>query len=355
VAILAPAVDHPDDAVPADIAALAEARAQARARRAFDEADSLRERIEAAGWKVVDDGPAWALSRARPADRQEDGRIVYGSSATVPAAAATEAAGGASVVLVLDGADGLEPGLRTVRGLAATAPAGTQVVIVADAGAIDRAAAVAGLRDATGAEPWEVGGDVGGEVGAGVDSTPVELVWLADGLGPGASLSAGLVRGSRGVVLALHPGAVPTGDIVGPAKAALGDATVAAACAQGLASADLHRFEPADGDGAIVASAPSCLAMRRADLAGLRIDERLAAYASVIIWCSLALREPSAQGGPRRLVVLDLPLDSPIAPAPARAPAPAPGDGDMESWREWPAIPRRDRYRIAGRFGPARI
>jgi cysteinyl-tRNA synthetase len=44
--------DQPD--APAELAALAQRRAEARLARDFDEADRLRREIEAAGWEVRD-------------------------------------------------------------------------------------------------------------------------------------------------------------------------------------------------------------------------------------------------------------------------------------------------------------
>ena len=54
--------------IPDDVEALAAERVAARAERDFARADELRARIEAAGWKVVDDGPRYTLSPARPPD-----------------------------------------------------------------------------------------------------------------------------------------------------------------------------------------------------------------------------------------------------------------------------------------------
>ena len=70
--------------VPDEIVALADERAAARARRDYRTADELKARIESAGWRVVDDGPAYALHPARAADVVEDGQTIYGSIESVP-------------------------------------------------------------------------------------------------------------------------------------------------------------------------------------------------------------------------------------------------------------------------------
>ena len=57
---------QPDDALPADIVALAEERAAARAARDWQTADALRGRIEEAGWRVTDHGLDFTLAAARP-------------------------------------------------------------------------------------------------------------------------------------------------------------------------------------------------------------------------------------------------------------------------------------------------
>ena len=73
-----------DPSAPADVAALAEERALARRERDWPRADELKARIEAAGWKVVDDGPAWSLHRATAPDLTIDGERYHGSADSVP-------------------------------------------------------------------------------------------------------------------------------------------------------------------------------------------------------------------------------------------------------------------------------
>src|SRR5207342_1621088 len=72
------------DEAPADIKDLAQARAAARVDRDWPEADRLRAEIEAAGWKVVDQGTHYRLERIGPADVVEGERVRYGRSASVP-------------------------------------------------------------------------------------------------------------------------------------------------------------------------------------------------------------------------------------------------------------------------------
>src|SRR6478672_1878267 len=123
---LAASLSAVTDEVPADIQRLAGARAVARASQDWPEADRLRNEIEAAGWKVVDQGAQFRLERAGPPDVHEGGRIRYGRSGSVPSRLAEPATAIATIVMRVGGAG---PGLgRALDGLRRHAPAGTQVV-----------------------------------------------------------------------------------------------------------------------------------------------------------------------------------------------------------------------------------
>ena len=119
------------DPPPPEIVDLARERSAARAARDWPRADALRAEIEAAGWKVVDAGTDFRLEPAAP-PTVEDGEIVrYGAAATVPSVLDEPPSARFTVELVAE--DWPDDLARMLAGLRAHAPAGTQVVIVADA------------------------------------------------------------------------------------------------------------------------------------------------------------------------------------------------------------------------------
>jgi len=69
---------------PAEITHLIRQRTEARARRDWATADTLKVEIEAAGWKVVDRGARTSVSRAAPPSVEMDGEVRYGAAAAVP-------------------------------------------------------------------------------------------------------------------------------------------------------------------------------------------------------------------------------------------------------------------------------
>jgi hypothetical protein len=325
-------VNGPTDpeATPADIEALASDRASARAARDFARADELKASIEAAGWKVVDDGPRYTLTPAHPPDLLADGRVVYGSANSVPSRLGDPTRGLASAIVLVG--DRLEETLSTVRAIAASTGSDVDVVLVVADGAVARAAIMDGLAEATGSPAVDVGG--GDEQASG---RLVEVLWTGDSMSLGGSLEAGVRRASGAIVALIEAGAVLEGDPVSAIEEALGDPTVAVVGSEGLASADLHRFERSAPEGPVTALGPTIVALRRADAGRIEgVDPRLTSYAGVIAWVSLALREAGASGEVRRAVALDLPVRA------------RPIEGGDERGA---LVQRRDRYRIAARFG----
>jgi hypothetical protein len=310
-------MSDPAPTIPEAIEALASARAEARSERDYARADRLKAEIEAAGWKVVDDGARYMLTPALPPDRRDEGRVVYGSAASVPSRLDEGARPGATVVVVASGSEPSTPG--------ALAAAGSDVdlVLVAADGSVDRMALLERLRGETGIMAAEVGGRASGP-------DRVEVLWTSGSLGAAEAVAAGIRRVGRELVILLETGVVPAGDLVTPLATALDDPTVAAVGVRGLTSSDLHRFVPTGPGDPLVALGSPLLAFRRRDvdrLAGL--DRRLVGYASVVAWSSLALREAAGDAGTRRVALVDLPVR---------------GGTAFE-------IGRRDRYRIAARFG----
>ena len=310
--------------IPDEVLTAAHERSRARAERDWVEADRLRTVIEAAGWRIVDRGTDFALSPAAPPDVPEEGRVRYGSSASVPSRLDEPAVGLATVVLIAtDHPDDLD---RAVGSITRHAPDGTSVVIVADEAGSDQAAAL------------EADGVLAGE------RIPVEVVWTSARLGHGAATNIGIRRASGPVVVLMDTSIELTGDAISPLVDALADESVAVVGGWGIASPDLRHFEDAPA-GDVDAIEGYCQAFRRADaIVRGPLDERFRFYRNLDIWWSLVLRDGGEGEPPRRAVRLDgLPL--------AR-----------HEHRGWTSLPddERDRqskrnfYRIIDRFGARR-
>ncbi len=320
----------PHDDAPADIAALAEARADARRTRDWATADELRGRIEAAGWRVVDSGTMYDLERATPADTIDDGVIRHGSSASVPSRLDEPPMGVASIVIIATAWP--DDVARTVRALATHSPAGTQLVVVANAPSPDQEAALADL-DA----------DAGPEIA-------VEVVRLAGPLGWASALNAGIRRASAPLVILLDTSVEPEGDLVTALAEALGDPSVAVAGPFGLVSRDMRHFENApDGVGEVDAIGGYAQAFRRSDYADRGpLDEHFVFFRNLDVWWSLVLRDPDEVAG----------TDAP----PRRAACVAGVPVVRHEHRGWTSLPddERDRqsrknfYRVLKRFATRR-
>lgn len=301
--------------------ALARARSAARIERDFARADALRAQIEAAGWKVVDRGAAFDLEPAHPPDVTEGARVRYGTSAAVPSRLDEPPTAAISVVLVAT--DWPEDLARALAGLQAHGPDGMQLVVVAD-------------------EPSPAQGAALAAVESDMDAA-VEVVWTSARLGQAAALNAAIRLASGGIVVIVDSSVEPTGDIVTPLVAALGDPSVAVAGGWGLATKDLRRFEEAPwGDVAVIEG--HALAFRRADyIARGPLDEHFRFYRNLDIWWSLVLREEGEDAPPRRALAVPLPA--------TRHP--------HRGWTETPEserdrLSRRNLYRIIDRFGRRR-
>jgi cysteinyl-tRNA synthetase len=260
---------------PDDIVQLADARAAARRTRDWATADALRARIEAAGWNVIDVGTLYDLERAAPADIRDGETIRYGASASVPSRLAEAPVGTASVVLTAT--DWPEDVERTVRALAATSPAGTQVIVVANAESEAQTASLAAL---------EAAGPPG-------DGIALEVLRTSVRLGFATALNMGIRRAAGPVVLVMDCSAEPQGDLVTPLVTALEDPKVAVAGPFGVVSEDMRRFaEPAEGVVAVDAIEGYAMAFRREDYAARGpLDEHFAFFRHLDIWWSLVLRD----------------------------------------------------------------
>jgi hypothetical protein len=293
---------------PAAVIALAAERADARAARDWGRADALKDRIEAAGWKVEDAGRAYSLLRVAPVDVVVDGEPRYGSSRSVPSVLDEPPTANATVLLVAE--DDASAIAATLGGVGAHLPAGAQVVVVANAPSpeADEAlqAALAGAVG-TGLTGAAEAAHSPGDPGATCDPT-LEVVRTAARLGHAAALNAGLRR-SRGAVAILADGSlVPAGDTVTPVIAALADPAVAVAGATGLTGDDLAHLAPSGFPGPDAIGA-GWLAFRRGDYGRLGpLDERFVAPEHLDAWWSLTLRAGAEGEAPRRAALVELAL-----------------------------------------------
>jgi cysteinyl-tRNA synthetase len=282
-------------AVPPDIQEAAEERSRAREARDWETADRLRERIEAAGWRVIDRGTDFRLEPANPPDVEVGGEIRYGRSDAAPSRLEAPPEGVATVVLVVEAGDPATIG--AVTGISQHAAPGVDLVVVGDA--VGDATAL-GIREAL--------------RGSALPDTHHELIRTSAPLGRAAALNIGIRRARAPIVVALDTSIEPTGDMVGPLVAALLDPSVAVAGPFGLLTDDLRQFEeapPAPDRLVDVAAVQGYLmAFRRADAATRGpLDEAFRYYRNLDVWWSLVLRDEGEGRPPRRAVVVpDLPL-----------------------------------------------
>jgi hypothetical protein len=335
--------------IPDDIQTLAHERSAARAAGDWAEADRLRGLIEGAGWKLVDRGTRTSLSLAHPPDLALDDGVRYGTSASVPSRLEEPASAFATIILVAtDRPTDLERSLAALRGYA---PAGSQVVIVADAPSAQQTEALSaggagqalsGPGDeeaATGRAP----ADGGGGLLAPIGGIAPEVLWTSQRLGIATALACGLRRAAGEVVVLLDADVEPTGDVIGPIIEGLRDRRVAVVGASGSDTPDLGHYQPA-GPGPVDVIETGCLAFRRTDIrARGPLDERFRFSRDLCRWWSLVLRDEGPGRPPRQALALDLPL--------ARQPV------DLPPWHipaEVDRLAKRDRYRVIDRFAGRR-
>ena len=317
----------------------------------------MKAEIEAAGWRVVDRGSRTSVSPAAPASVEVDGEVRYGAASAVPSLLEAPATTGWAVVIVAS--EQPDRVSRLLTGLRSFAPAGTQVVIVANDPSDAQATALApGAADV---EP------VGGKA--------PEVLRTSTRLGYAAALNIGLRRVTGEFVLLADASARPTGDAISPLAATLTDSNVAAAGGFGLYSEDdgplrpnaLTREPGAAGDGATAGATAlegAWLAFRRSDYIALGpLDERFVTPSWLDVWWTLRLRageepegaeyvESAAAGDPE----LDTPSDAsheiPMPPPRRAVRVDLPLERDEIPWPPDRArLNRRNMYRILDRFG----
>lgn len=346
---------------------------EARSRHDWVRADAIKAQIEAAGWRVVDHRGRSSVSQAAPASIEADGEIRYGTAAGVPSLLDAPATTAWTVAIVAS--ETPDRVSRLLTALRTHAPAGTQVVIVAN--------------DPSGAQVAALVPDA--EDRAPIGGLAPELLRTSARLGYAAALNIALHRASGEFVLITDGTAWPTGDAISPLAAALSDPAVAIVGGFGLYAADDEPLRPQAlsrepemaeetaedrTTAAPTALEGAWLAFRRSDYIELGpLDEHFLTSSWLDVWWSLRLRagaepegwevterfeedpagdptdgdEPAAPSPvdeaaaqpefefpePRTAVRLDLPLD--------REPVGWPPDRSR--------LNRRNMYRVLDRFG----
>jgi Glycosyl transferase family 2 len=358
---------------PAEISHLVRERVEARTRRDWARADALKAQIEAAGWRVTDRRGRSGVSQMAPASVEADGETRYGSAAGVESLLAAPATTGWTVAIVAS--ETPERVSRLLTALRAHAPAGTQVVIVAN--------------DPSDAQVAALGPDSADR--ASIGGFAPELLRTSARLGYAAALNIALQRAAGEFVLIADGTAWPSGDAISPLAAALADPAVAVAGGFALYVPDDEPLRPtalsrepaaddaADDPAATAApTAPTALegawlAFRRADYIELGpLDEHFVTPSWLDVWWSLRLRagaEPEGweQAEPREedeaanadepsalpTADEDVPEDDFEFPAPRQAVrlelplANEPGVWPPDRSR----LNRRNMYRVLDRFG----
>ena len=299
--------------IPDAILELARARAAARERRNFDEADRLRTEIEAAGWKVVDRGTDFELSSAHPPDVEEAGRVRYGSSGAVPSRLEDAPIGLATAVIVAE--DWPDDLARLLASLTEHGPDGLQVVVVANDPSSEQEQTLATL-DA---------------IDPGAPGIETEVVWTSARLGHAAALNAGIRRAAAEVVVLFDTSVELSGDAITPLVRWLDDESIAIVGPFGIVSEDLRHFQEAE-PGDVDAIEAYCQAFRRSDyVARGPLDEHFRFYRNLDIWWSLVLRDEGPDRQPKRAL--------------AQAEAPL----ERHEHRGWASLPEAERDRLSKR------
>lgn len=329
---------------PHELSELARQRSAARAARRWQEADRLRERIEAAGWRPVDSGTRSVLVPIHPPDVIDAGIIRYGSSGRVPSRLHEPDGTDLSVIVIVDleapPTGGAGPGGSAPPGshiaLAAPAAPAALAALAALAATIDRlppgSQAVAVLNAERSVSPALLEEAFSGP-GAGI-----ERIWSSSRLPVGCTLEMGLRRCVGATVAWLPDDMLRTGVSVAPLHRALDDPAVAVVGSRGLQTRDLCHFEPAPA-GRVDALGRGALAFRRAEAAQrVPVDEAFLTADGLSIWWSLRLRD-RGDAAPGHALCLEVPqagIEAPVGPWP-------PPERDRSA--------RRDAYRLLGHFG----
>ncbi len=249
------------DALPDEVRALLDQRAEARAARDWPRADALRDRVAELGWEVQDVG---ADSTARPI--------------LVQAPHATEA----DTAPLLD-----EP---------AAVPLSIQVV--AEDHPVDLARFLAGLAAHPPTVDWELvivanapAFDLDATLDGAAPPIAPSVMRVDDRLGWADSRTLGLRRSRGEITVLVDTSLEPIGDVWTPLLAAFDDPRVGIVGGWGLTSGNARQFEEAP-PGEVDAIEAYCLAVRRAALrAAGGFDRRFRFYRNADLDFSFAVRD----------------------------------------------------------------
>lgn len=357
---------------PAEISHLVRERMEARARRDWATADTLKAQIEAAGWRVTDHGRRSSVGPAAPTTLEVAGELRYGSAAAAPSTLDEPATGPWTVAIVAS--EMPDRVSRLLTALRTHAPGGTQVVIVVNDPSASQAAAL---------QPAAPDRALVGE------GSP-EVLRTSTRLGVATAFNIGLRRATGEMVLLADGSAWPTGDAFTPLAAALADPAIAAVGGFGLVSRErgplrpntLERPDRAPAAQNVAALEAGWMAFRRSDYRELGpLDEHFVTPAWLDVWWTLRLRvgaEPEGSAEARaeadeahesNASESHADADRGEAPEPANATAGPAGSAELPPARRavrlelplsreevpWPPdrsrLNRRNMYRVLDRFG----
>jgi GT2 family glycosyltransferase len=257
--------------IPEEVRALAGERERARSEKDYARADELRDRIEAAGYRVVDGPEGPTLRPLEPAVvrrvRPQDVASVLDDPPSADVSLQWVVEGWPEDVARARAAFAAYQGDRTVQHV---------------------------VTDVTETDPPTHG-------------EGVEVVGLEAGTGWGSARNAGLRRSTGRVVLALDGSVEPTGDVLGPIETALEDPRVGVCGPFGISTGDLREFHESPGTGPhreVDAVEGYLMAFRRDVLRDVGLfDERFRWYRTADIEVSFRLKEAGY-----RAVVVDVPV-----------------------------------------------
>ena len=289
----------PSQPMPAEVRALLDERAAARAARDWAMADALRDRIAGLGWEVQD---TQGGSSARPMLPAEPVATGYADPDDLASLLAQPATVTASIQVVTEDHD--DDLRRALAGLADHPPTVSwELVLVANAPSFDPDPLLAALPD----------------VARTVLRASRRLGW-AD------ARTLGMRRSMGEITILLDTSLEPTGDFVGPLVAAFQDPTVGLAGGWGVTSDDGRSFEAA-APGEVDAVEAYCMAVRREAIRVVPgFDRRFRFYRNADLDFSFAIRD----AGWRAVQTDPLPLA-------------------QHEHRGWTALPDAERDRLSKR------
>jgi GT2 family glycosyltransferase len=256
--------------VPPEILELLRKRRAAREKREFTTADALRDRINRAGFDVIDT-PDGTEVTVREEERNLSEPAAYRSSEAVPSALDAPPRFDASIQWLVEGwpADALR-GIESVRRYAGARS--IQYVVV----------------DLTSGISWP---------------PDVEVVRVSPEIGWAGGRNGGLRRAEGRIVVIVDGSVEALGDVIGPLEDALTDPEVGLTGPFGIVTDDLREFR--DSTGPDVDAVEGYLMALRRDLleSGLRFDERFKFYRTADIEFSFQVKATGC-----RVTVTELPV-----------------------------------------------